>query len=279
MLPNIVAHRVRYLQGCAKTRLTNARDHLTRSPAASFYDGVRTGFDADAHIDVLPAYNLIYVSLPKCASTTIKSFLAQLNAQTVQDPVRLHNRRMSGIPSPSQAGISTFYRIAKNPASLRFSFVRNPFARLVSAWADKFSGKRLDSGDPFVEQYLSYRRAAGGAPKAASDDSVSFAEFARFASATATRRLNSHWNLQHDLMDFPGLELNLIGRVENFAADFARIVEQLGPHARQCAPVATTHHNRSRHSPWRQYYTPEIVELVAKAYARDFDQFGYSPRL
>ena len=279
MLPNFVAHRVRYLQTCARVRLTNARDRLMASPAVSFYDNVSTGFDAEAHIDVLPAYSLIYVSLPKCASTTIKSFLAQLNAQTVQEPVRLHNRRVSGIRSPAQAGISTFYRIAKNPASLRFSFVRNPFARLVSAWADKFSGKRLDSGDPFVEQYLSYRRAAGGAPKAASEDSVSFAEFARFASATATQRLNSHWNLQHDLMDFPGLELNLIGRVENFVADFARIVERLGPYARQCAHVATTHHNRSRHSPWRQYYTPEIVELVAKAYARDFDQFGYSPSL
>jgi hypothetical protein len=31
--------------------------------------------------------------------------------------------------------------------------------------------------------------------------------------------------------------------------------------------------------PWRQYYTPEIAKIVAKAYERDFDRFGYSSRL
>jgi hypothetical protein len=279
MLSNSVAHRVRYLQTCARTRLTNARDRLIGSPAASFYDNVSSGFNAEAHIDVLPAYNLIYVSLPKCASTTIKSFLARLNTQTIQNGRHLHTRRISGIPSPIRAGLSNFYRVAKNPASLRFTFVRNPFARLVSAWADKFSDQKLDSGDPYVKQYLSYMHTTGEARPATSEHGLSFDAFAHFACATATKRLNSHWNLQHDLIDFPGLELNVVGRVENFAADFARVLDQLGPFAHQCAHVAITRHNRSRHLPWRQYYTPEIAKIVAKAYERDFDRFGYSSRL
>jgi hypothetical protein len=278
MLPKSVTRRVRYLHACASTQLTNARDRLVGSPAASFYDGVSSGFDAEAHIDVLPAHNLIYVALPKCASTTIKSFLAHLNAQTVEDGRQLHTRRVSGLLSPVRAGISNFYRVAKSPASLRFTFVRNPFARLVSAWADKFADRQLDTRDPFMNQYLRYRRANEDR-SATPEPSVSFDAFARFACETAGKRVNSHWHLQQDLTDFPGLDLNLIGRVENFADDFARVVEQLGPAARQCAHVATTHYNRSRHLPWRQYYTPDIATLVARAYKPDFERFGYSSRL
>ncbi len=269
-------HRVRYLHSCARARLKNWRDYSSRSPAASFYAALQSGFDPEAHIDVLPAHNLIYVSIPKNASTTIKAFLSGLNGQQTLSAETLHTRRHSGILSPARAGLSTFHRIAMSPTALRFSFVRNPYARLVSAWADKFSNKQLMPGDPFVEIYLDYTTQSGDGQTIAPGDALSFERFAAFACATAAQRQNPHWSLQHDLLDFPGLSLNFVGAVERFGTDFTHIGERLGVGTRHVKPLVTNFYNRSRHRPWQDYYTPALAKMVYRAYEHDFDRFNYA---
>jgi Sulfotransferase family len=232
------------------------------------------GFDPDAHIDVLPQYNLIYVSVPKCASTTIKAALAALNRKQSPSLGDLHTRRRTGILSPSKVGLSTFYRIATSSDSLRFAFVRNPYTRLVSAWADKFINKPLVFGDIFVETYLQHRLVADVSLPHGRDENLSFAQFAEFASATAHQRLNAHWNLQDDLVDMPGLELNLIGRVESFAEDFRRVLNHTGSAGRP-SQFIETRYNTSQHLAWQNYYTPQLAKRVYRAYERDFDRFRY----
>lgn len=266
-----LAHRVQYSWACAGSQLKNWRDYYTKAPAVFFYDTLASGFDPEAHIDVLPDYNLIYISVPKCASTTIKAALAALNRRQSPSLRDLHTRRSTGILSPSRAGLSTFYRIATSSDSLRFTFVRNPYARLVSAWADKFKNKPLVPGDTFVELYLEHRLAADISLPHGKDQTLSLAQFAAFASATAHRRLNSHWNIQDDLLDMPGLKLNLIGRVECFAEDFRHVLDHVG----LLNQFITVRHNASQHLAWRNYYTPQLAERVYKAYERDFDRFRY----
>ena len=139
----------------------NWRDCFVDAPAATFHKTLTLGYEPEAHIDVLPQFNLIYVGVPKCASTTIKAALAVLNGKASPALGDLHTRRRTGLLSPSRVGLSTFYRIATDPTSLRFAFVRNPYARLVSAWADKLKSKPLVPGDAFVEVYLQHRFAAG----------------------------------------------------------------------------------------------------------------------
>jgi hypothetical protein len=268
-------HRARYLHRRARAQFKNWRDNYFRSPAASFYAALQSGYDPEAHIDVLPAYSLIYVSIPKNASTTIRAFLSGLNGQQTPSPETVHTRRRSGILSPARAGLSTFHQIATSPTALRFSFVRNPYARLVSAWADKFSNKQLAPGDSFIDIYLNYRTEIGDDRAIAPGATLSFERFLAFASATAGRRQNAHWNLQHDLLDFPGLSLNFVGAVERFGSDFAHVVERLGVGASQIKPFAGNHYNPSRHRAWRDYYTPALAKMVYRAYERDFDRFKY----
>ena len=270
-----LAHRLEYAFTCVGSHLKNWRDYYVNAPAVSFYETLASGFEPEAHIDVLPQFNLIYVSVPKCASTTIKAALAALNRKQSPSLDRLHTRRRTGLLSPSRVGLSTFYRIATSPTSLRFAFVRNPYARLVSAWADKFRDKPLVSGDAFVELYLRHRLAAGRSLPYGKDQTLSFAEFAEFASATARQRLNAHWNLQDDLLNMPGLDLNLIGRVECFAEDFRRVLDSVGS-AGRASQFIEARYNASQHIAWQNYYTPQLAKRVHNAYERDFDRFGYS---
>jgi hypothetical protein len=57
---------------------------------------------------------------------------------------------------------------------------------------------------------------------------LSFPEFVEFATATINQRIDIHWQLQDDFATVPGLPLNLIGKVESFQTDFARVLDHIG---------------------------------------------------
>jgi hypothetical protein len=265
-----------HLWSRTSVRLRNLIECRCDVRAASFYSTlVSRGYDPEAHIDVLPQARLIYVCVPKCASTTIKLVLSAVAGGNAKSFEHIHKRRYSGLRSPSQVGVSTLYRTVSDARTLRFSFVRNPYARLVSAWADKFCNRPLVPGDSFVEKYLRHRHELDASLPCGSQKTLSFADFVTFASATADWRLDAHWQLQHDILDMPGITLNLIGRVETFGADFDRVLDHLGlDRCRASASIRPQH--QSRHQPWRQYYTPALANRVYRAYERDFDCLGYA---
>jgi hypothetical protein len=264
----------RYLLGRASSRIVNLRDRWLDPSAKSFFQAMRDGgFDPDALIDVLPQHRLIYVCVPKAASTTIKSTLSALERGLAAAPDKLHTRRYSGLKSPTHVGLSAFHRVANSAATLRFSFVRNPYARLVSAWADKFQGKPLKSGDSFVDHYRALRASIGDALPDGQDDTLSFPEFVEFA--TADRRVDAHWQLQDDLLAMPGIKLDLIGKVETFRDDFARVLDHVGADD-QFRQAIGIHLNVSQHQPWQDYYTEALAARIHRAYERDFDRFGYT---
>lgn len=258
------------------TRLTNSVERRFDARAASFHARLITyGCDPDAHIDVLPEYRLIYICVPKCASTTIKMVLSAMTGYHATLFERIHKRRYSGLKSPSQVGLSTLYRTAVDSSTLRFAFVRNPYDRLVSAWADKFKNRPLVPGDSFIDKYLQHRGAIDSALPAGPQRALSFADFVTFATATAHRRIDAHWQLQDDILNMPGINLDFIGKVESFESDFARVIDHLSHHRPGRSMVIAPLH-RSNHQPWPQYYSSTLADRVYRAYERDFDRLRYS---
>lgn len=161
---------------------------------------------------------------------------------------------------------------------LRFSFVRNPYARLVSCWADKYLDKPLVRGESFVDKFLEHYRQVDSRVPVGAGHTLSFADFARFALATKSDRLDTHWQLQQELVDGPGIALDFVGRVETFDRDFARVNDHLCVDLRQndvrFKPIRTR-----KHAPWSEYYTPELASTVYRGYERDFDRFSYPSAL
>jgi hypothetical protein len=97
----------------------------------------------------------------------------------------------------------------------------------------------------------------------------------KFAAATANHRLDAHWHLQDDLLNMPGIKLDLIGKVESFDEDFARVLDHVGAgdRVRQASHIYL---NSSQHRPWRDYYSSRLADIVYRAYERDFDRFEYA---
>ena len=148
-----------------------------------------------------------------------------------------------------------------NPRKFRrffkFSFVRNPWDRLVSTYfflknggvneldrrfaAEKLAG--YDNFSAFVEGWLSEQNIR------------SWVHFMpqHYFICDAKRRVR---------MDF-------VGRTETIAADFRTVCERLGV----AAQLKWT--NRGDHRPYGDYYTEALRERVAAVYAEDIAIFGY----
>ncbi|MFY9837144.1 MAG: sulfotransferase family protein [Xanthobacteraceae bacterium] len=262
----------------ARAYVANRRDCWVTPSAAAFFNSVcENHFDPETYIDVLPQYSLIYLCVPKAASSTIRSVLSSLEVGTPPGPplALLYNRRCTGLRSPRLAGYSVFHQLAKSPEALRFTFVRNPYARLLSAWTNRFQGKPLIDGEPSITAYRAYRSAISRSLPDGVDQTLSFPQFVEFATATAEQRIDIHWQQQHDFVLAPGLDLNLIGKVETFKTDFALVLNHIGLSSDVRDKYSNLQVNESMNGSWRSYYSNGLADRVYRAYERDFDIFGY----
>jgi hypothetical protein len=237
-----------------------------------------SGFEPNRYIDVLPEQRIIYICVPKNASSRIKMTLGALLGHPLTSEREANNRKWSGLKSPKRVGLTVFRRIATDPHALRFSFVRNPYARLVSCWLNKFRNKPLITIYPVVDRYLVWRQENDLSLPEGATRTLSFEEFVNFATTTALARIDGHWQLQADFIDMPGIELNLVGRVESFTEDFTRVLDHVqATDALRTDAVKPI--NASDEVDWPNYYTTELANRVYKTYELDFDRFQYSSEI
>jgi hypothetical protein len=128
----------------------------------------------------------------------------------------------------------------------KFAFVRNPFDRFVS-----YCAFMTRDGDAFQR-----------APRAVMEHLL-------FVEPPEQHILFQPQSSV--LVDDDGkLLTDMVGRVEQMQPSYDAICARIGIPRRRLEQV-----NSSRRGDYRQYYTPVLVEAVAKRYARDLELFGY----
>jgi len=226
-------------------------------------------------LKVLPTQRVIYVVVPKAASTRIRKTLSAIDRRYSR---RSHPERWGEFRVPREPrtiGMRAFYQLATSPTTLRFSFVRNPYARMVSLWADLVRDKPLVVGSGnVIDSYLSQRAQIDETLPAGAGETLSFETFATFAEAVASIRLHPNLQLQSDLLSMPGIALDHIGRIESFNTDILPVFDHVGA-TEQMRRDAVVPMNQSRHRHWSDYYTQELADRIYRVYERDFDRFGY----
>jgi hypothetical protein len=232
------------------------------------------GYIPNLLVNVVPKHKIIYILVPKAASTRIRLTLAKATGQHMRTLDSGRRRKYRGPYGPRSMTVGSFFRLATSRETLRFSFVRNPYARAVSCWADKFCNKPLVGGDVFVEFYLANRREIDSNLPEGADRTLSFFDFVVFAAAMAKRRCDIHIQTQHDILSMPGIKLDFVGKVESFQEDFVRVLDHISASdaVRRDAALPV---NESHCDDWRDYYTSELADRIYQAYECDFDHFGY----
>ncbi len=159
----------------------------------------------------------------------------------------------------------------------KFSFVRNPWDRLVSAYLFMQHGAEAETAVGLVAPD-STRQAE--AKRQIQAEVSSFEDFEHFVTKWVRPeniRVHEHFRGQHRFVCAPNgeLQLDFVGRFESLDQDVQFVAERLG--------VATdlVHHNRTNatsgaKSSVRDMYTPRTRDIVAKMYAKDIKLFDYS---
>lgn len=145
----------------------------------------------------------------------------------------------------------------------RFAIARNPWDRLVSAWALAAGGSRqAASAEVRVHRPGQYAVPA-------------FTSFERFVEEwLPARDLDKRDGIfrpqHHYLTDAAGrIDLTHCGRMENLAATEQWLADTLG------RPIALERRNTSVRAAYRDYYTPRLRDMVAQFYAADIALLGY----
>jgi hypothetical protein len=132
----------------------------------------------------------------------------------------------------------------------KFSFVRNPYERLLSEY---FYMKRMK-----------------GCNCEFKDFKIECNTFKKFVISDAVEKCCfKHHNTPQIEMANPKY-MNFIGRFENLQEDFDIICDKIGI-PRQQLP----HKNKSKHKHYTEYYNDETKQIVAEKYAKDIEYFGY----
>lgn len=151
-----------------------------------------------------------------------------------------------------------------------FSFVRNPWDRLVS-WYSMIQGefKRLPSGkrkldEPFNSPFWNH----------VVRDSHDFKSFLVNCTDVIFEKgcFKSYaFNQTEYLADENGNNaVNFVGRFENLADDISIVFERLGIKTKKLRKE-----NAGRHDHYSRYYTEETREIIRQRFQRDIETFNY----
>ncbi len=228
---------------------------------------------------------IVYGKIPKSACTSIQNLLYLVDTgKPYPEPVRIHGDK-SALIAHEEIGA---FQEAVDRSLIRFTFVRDPSRRIYST----FTQKILTPPSP------AFRRAHkilktdfgadfGNAGSVASPEEIrkNFERFLRFVGANLRGEtsipVNLHWIPQATLVDWyrTQLDLNFIGRVENFATDMAHVFRAAGIAEDIDVAVRFNEGPASRYR-FEEIVSSEIAQLIAELYARDFQEFSYaSPAL
>jgi hypothetical protein len=235
----------------------SVRQRVTLDALERYYP--RGGFAR--RLQPLPRYNCIYVQNAKAACTTILLWLHRIQTGDYEDiPHRLH--RDHRLPRVEDIGWESMTRMLSGDA-FRFSFVRDPIQRVESAYLDKVVRHRRYRGRPRLLRLL-------GLPEGPEQD-VTLEQFVAALEMQEPIRMDQHWRPQHLNLMHGLVDLDLVGRLETFDVDLARVCEITGIPA---VPVET---RNSSTRPADSLFDgrPDLLRKVREVYALDFELYGY----
>jgi hypothetical protein len=230
---------------------------------------------------------LVYLNLPKSASTTIQNHLLYIaEGRHADNPQAIHQH--PGLRRSREDSDETHALIGRqlSEGALVFTFVRDPGRRAYACFHEKIMQVGRHS---FVAIRQALERNWGLRPPAAEEapslerQRENFAAFLRFVAANLAGetdiRRDPHWCPQGPMLVQyrKHFKIDVVGKVENFAADMALVLHKAGvrripdvqwrPWLNEPAPFS-----------FDEVLTPELQALLDGLYDSDYRHLGYRAR-
>lgn len=199
-------------------------------------------------------HRFIFAAIPKTGTHSVRHGLREHMGPDDIEQARLFVEKKFPIPELARLGhghislaeVRPFLGEEMFSDYLKFAFVRNPFDRFVSYCAFATSREGTFARDP--------------------------QRVMRHFLLVAPPHQHIIFRPQHlFLTDRDGTLLaDMLGKVEEMQQSYDAICARIG-----IASTPLDHANRSQRGAYRDYYNQELIDGVAKIYARDLDLFGY----
>ena len=243
----------------------------------SFYKFMpKREFEYHIHISTQNSY--IYFEVPKVACSTTKLALQQLEATTagVSSPSGemsvIHNKKQSLLLSPSDIELDQFCEMLNDSSVFKFSFVRNPYTRILSAFLSKINWKNSIYKEK-ITQVLNIKL----------NSDISFKQFVNFISEQSVLEMDPHWRPQVNQLFFNLVDYDFIGFFENFEEDLQKALKYIALNKDKKNNLSEQKNEKiefkgrktNASQKIENYYNPEIQSLISNIYQDDFVEFGY----
>lgn len=195
-----------------------------------------------------PKRNLGYVLVSKVLSSSICRVMLEWENIPINGELhRLHHKNF-------------FYKSPSPQNIFSFSFVRNPFERLVSAYKNQYKRDWFGGFDIYAFGLVLGRKRV-----------KNFEDFVRRVCAISEPFKEVHIVSQYSLLydDYGKCRVKFIGKMENVSEDWKYIQSQVNV-------PDLPHENKTEKNDWRDFYTLELAEKVYQHYYKDFEAFGYT---
>lgn len=239
--------------------------------------GKHKPFRSDFHIN--HTHKCIYIKNPKVGSRTIMKMMGTLSK--VEDQIikgdGLNIRRLS----TRGWGLHTYIikdwhithevrdwlTLKEREEYFIFSFVRNPFERIVSAFYNKIVD---DKYGLFLNimNLDSWKEVIGQEVENTPECFKAFIQ--NFLFKKHPSNFNNHFTPQHLFINTPYTNNPFIGKLETFTEDWQTVTDHC--HLNHSLPEQ----NSSNKNSYESYYSDrETVNLVYNCYKKDIDLYGY----
>ncbi len=208
---------------------------------------------------ILPNERLIYLVISKSACTSIKITLGK--------KYNIFSKSENGLDIHSNPNwIRKFRQINKEFKDYyKFTFVRNPFERLVSCYNDKviYEEKNKEKKKYYFKDYPYLIKP-----------NISFQEFIDIIIKIPDFLSDRHFRSQSSsIFSNKRININFIGKVENIKKDWENISKKFNFDSK------IVHENKSlfnkKENYYFQYYNKIIAQKVYKRYKKDIKHFNY----
>lgn len=216
-----------------------------------------------SNTDIFFGQQYIFVPVPKCGwSTTTRALGSYEIGRMITFAAY---KQFNIIPEKSQ-----FYERLLDSRFYKFTCVRNPYNRALSAYLDRINNvdSRLRRGEtnPFRKN-LGFSQA----------DNISFLDFLRSLATKLNRDMDIHFRPQWCLTMHGMINYDKIIRLESYTEDFKEVMAQIGL-AGEPDDYRWDKHATEASRKLSDHYTQECVDLVKQIYSGDFTSFGYDER-
>ena len=212
----------------------------------------------------------LYQPIPKNACTTIKTLLLQLEDLPVDsNQWRRHQKEYNGFPGTERLSFQEQLDIFEGRTNtFKFVMVRNPYARLASAYCNKI----LKKPEPYLLRQI---RKSATEQRTSLSEPITFEQFVMVKSHQSLREMDPHWRPQYHEGRFAVVKFDFTGRIEAMPHDLVYIFERIGAPEQIIARAHERHNVAGSSLELWETVSREVRGLFLAKFEIDFDTFKY----